>query len=309
MAKSRFLKAKCKKTGQYYALEIKKFGSEWRVVNMVSLSAEQAALTVSLVRQSSFETNTNLLACVECGSRKVGGCKCPAKKRRCSAKDEYNFDCIYCTELEVDYSRPTARDIARFGGKSFTSPQGDEIDVVTFSNVEWKKFDNVYPHDVAPAHYNEPRVHVHASGENIEFHGYNVSRMDEGVYYTINANDDFEIECDVDTSTIQPHPGGCLYINFGSITAEITQNGGSFYLNGAAIAQVGSRFHMVLSLVDGVYSVVVDKVTKGAASQSGTSEVKVTFGFKHDSHYCNILSHAYVRGIKMIHSRVNGDRQ
>ena len=73
MAKSRFLKAKCKKTGQYYALEIKKFGSEWRVVNMVSLSAEQAALTVSLVRQSSFETNTNLLACVECGSRKVGG--------------------------------------------------------------------------------------------------------------------------------------------------------------------------------------------------------------------------------------------
>ena len=38
MAESKFLKAYCSKTGRYYGLEIKKFGSKWKVVNMISVS-------------------------------------------------------------------------------------------------------------------------------------------------------------------------------------------------------------------------------------------------------------------------------
>ena len=42
--------------------------------------------------------------------------------------------------------------------------------IVTFSNVEWKKFDNIRVHP-SGAEYNEPRVHVIANRDNIEFHG------------------------------------------------------------------------------------------------------------------------------------------
>ena len=59
--------------------------------------------------------------------------------------------------------------------------------IVTFSNVEWKKFDNIRVHP-SGAKYNEPRIHVVANRDNIEFHGYNVSEMDEGVYYKIGRN-------------------------------------------------------------------------------------------------------------------------
>ena len=133
--------------------------------------------------------------------------------------------------------------------------------------------------------------------------------MDEGVYYTINSSDDFEIECDVDTSTIQPHPGGHLYISFGSITAMISEKGGTFCLDGKSIAQVGSRFHMVLSLIDNVFSITIDNDKKGELHKCDNSKVKITFGFTHESHYCSILSHAYIRGIQMRHGISNNESQ
>ena len=305
MEECKFVKAKCKRTGLYYGLDVKQYGSTWKVVNMVRLSEDEAKLTSSEVRQDVFETNTNLIPCSTCGSRRVGGCTCARSRIQCSGSMKYQFDCIYCSEFEVDYTRPSLRDVAGYAGKTVTLSQGKEVKVVTFSNVTWKKFDNIVTHE-SGAKFGEPLVHVAASEENIEFHGYNISKMDEGVYYTIGGMDDFEIECNVDTSTIQPHPGGNFYVSFGSITAQINQEGGTFFLDGRPVAQVGARFHMVLSLVDGCYGIVIDGRKQGEARKNDGGDVRVTFGFTHESHYCELLSHAYMRGIKMTHGVSTG---
>ena len=179
--------------------------------------------------------------------------------------------------------------------------QGKEIKVVNFSNVEWIHFDYIQTHeDGKAAGFPEPKVHVIANNQNIEFHGYNISQMNEGVYYTIGMNDDFDIECDVDTSTISPHPGGHLYIDFGEIKAEISQTGGTFFLAGRQVATVGSKFKMRLARADGVYTIHINGKPCGDAVAGVQTDVHVIFGFKHDGHYCEQLSHAYMRGIKMM---------
>ena len=310
MSESKFIKARCKKTGLYYGLDVKQYGSTWEVVNMIRLSDDEAKLVASEVRQDSFSTHDNLIACRSCGTRRIGSCSCPKRAMRCSRDMKYKFDCVYCSEFEIDYSRPRGVDAAQFKGGTVTLSQGKEVKVVTFSNVEWSRFDKIQFHERgADAGYAEPRVHVIANEENIEFHGYNISKMDEGVYYEISADDDFEIECDVDTSTIEPHPGGSLYVDFGEITAKITHTGGEFFLFGKSVADVGTRFHMVLSLVDNTYKITIDGKNKGKKSRRRPEAVKVTFGFEHDSHHCHILSHAYMRGIQMRHGVSAGNDQ
>ena len=180
--------------------------------------------------------------------------------------------------------------------------QGTEFKVVTFGNVEWREFDKLVSHvDGRSRGYAEPTDHVVPSGTDIEFHGYNISAMDEGVYYDIGEQDNFIIECDVDTSTIQPHPGGQLYISLGIITANITQNGGSFLLDGTEVAKVGSRFHMRLSLTEGgKYDIIVNNARAGSKFVPVSGTTRITFGFSHTSHDCHILSHAYLRDIRML---------
>ena len=301
MADNKFVKGYCEKTKQYFGLEMRQVGGQWKVINADHLSSDEAKVVATAVRQDHFETNDNLIACSRCGNRRIGGCNCPPNglNGRCKKDMPYNFECIYCKHFVVDYSMPSRSDIARHQGK--VSVQGKEIKLITFSNVEWKKFDNVQTHESGRrAGYSEPLVHVEANEKNIEFHGYNISRMDEGVYYEIGKNDDFDIECNVDTSTIQPHPGGRLYISFGSITANIDQNGGSFCLDGREVARVGSRFNMKLSLTDeGCYAVYIDGRKKGEVRHQSRGNTKIIFGFAHDSHHCHILSHAYLRDIKM----------
>ena len=171
--------------------------------------------------------------------------------------------------------------------------------IITFSNVEWRKFDNILHHP-SGAEYNEPRIHVNATQNDIEFHGYNISAMDEGVFYNIGAKDGFEIECEVDTTKIKPHPGGHFYINFGIISAMIDENGGDFLLNGSRVATVGSHFSMKLSLsTSGKYEVFINGRKQGEQLSSSASGIRIVFGFKHDSHNCKDLSHAYVSRIKM----------
>lgn len=304
MGEKKFLKATCRKTGLHFGLDVQKFGADWKVVNMVRISDEEAALTTSEVKQDIFETNDNLLPCSKCGSRKIGGCSCSKKVFQCNRSMKYKFDCVYCKEFEVDYSLPRASDIAKYKGKSVTLSQGKEVKIVTFSNVEWKKFDHVQFHQ-SGERYGEPKVHVVANEKNIEFHGYNISNMDEGVYYDINFQDDFVIACDVDTSTIKPHPGGHLYISFGAITAILELNGGTFELDGKTVAQVGSKFHMELSLIDNEYKIVINDEKKGVVHKQDVSGVRVIFGFRHAAHHCELLSHAYMKGIEMQHGVLN----
>ena len=307
MAERKFVKARCRKTGLHYGLDVEQFGSSWKVVNMIRLDDREAKLITSEVRQDTFETNENLIPCSKCGNRRIGGCECAKKIGQCSLGMKYKFSCIYCSEFEADYSLPSARDIAGHKGGTVTLTQGKEVKIVTFSNVSWNKFDNIKEHPTA-AIFNEPRVHVAANEENIEFHGYHVSEMDQGVYYTIDRNDDFEIECDVDTSTIQPHPGGHLYVSFGAVRAMLSEMGGDFYLGDQSVAHVGAKFHMLLSLSCGNYSISINGVKKGEVAKSDQADVKIIFGFKHEGHFCKILSHAYMRGIKMRHG-ISGKKQ
>lgn len=301
MENTKFVKARCRRTGKYFALEVKKFGLSWRVVNVDELAPDKARMIASEVKQGKFNTNDTLLPCSKCGGRRIGGCSCPQETYNCSADMEYHLDCAYCDCLEIDYSQPSRRATAGHEGKTVTV-QGKEIRVVNFSNVEWEPFDNVKYHENGRLRgfFSEPRTHVKAKDEDIEFHGYNVSQMDEGVFYEIGENDDFEIECDVNTSGIMPHPGGYLYINFGLIRANIMQTGGTFYLGGHPCATVGNRFKMRLSLTnEGKYTVYIDGEKKGEKINPSQERTKIIFGFNHGPHCCSSLSHATLSNIKM----------
>lgn len=199
------------------------------------------------------------------------------------------------------FGRPVSEGIE--GGLNFGMKSGQGLvhryKAITFSNVEWVKYDNIPVHENG-AQFNEPTVHVIANEERIEFHGYNISAMDEGVRYTIGPSDDFEIECDINTSTISPHPGGYLEISLGLISAHLTQNGGDILLDGVQVATVGPQFHLKMSLTNGgEYDVEIDGSNVGNKFQASKTDIDVQFGFVHDSHYCQLLSHAYISDISM----------
>ena len=300
MINTKFVKAFCEKTGKHFAVEVQKYGTHWEVVNVDELDAESASVSLSEVSQERFATHSNLLACPTCGSRLIGGCRC-AKSKRCPTG--YSFNCAYCEHFKIDYSLPSRAALARLGNKITTS-QGIELKFVSFSNVQWNKFDNIRSHvnGRLSGYPHEPHHHVIAKESDIEFHGYNISAMDEGVYYDIDTNDTFDIECDVDTSGIKPHPGGCLYINFGLIQAMINQEGGEFILGGKPCCKVGSRFKMRLSLTsDGMFTVYINGQRKNGIKGTTQTRTRIIFGFKHDSHNCDLLSHATLKNIMMIH--------
>ena len=129
MEGTKFLKARCRKTGLYFGLEILQVGSKWKVVNMIRLSDEEAKLISSEIKQTAFDTNENLLACTKCGSRRVGGCTCAQKALRCSPTMDYAFGCVYCKELQVDYSLPTRADVGAREGGTVKLSQGQEVKI------------------------------------------------------------------------------------------------------------------------------------------------------------------------------------
>lgn len=301
MFDTKLIKAVCKRTNKHYGIEVAKVGGVWKIVNVIEMSDKEAKMVASEVKVDSITTNSNLLPCGKCGSRVFGGCSCIKNTTACSHDMPYNFQCIYCNEMKFDYSVPSKADLGGYKeGDKITLIQGKEMKIITFSNVSWTKFDNIQIHPTAPISYHEPKIHVIASETDIAFHGYNVSEMDEGVYYEIGEQDDFVINCDVDTSTISPHPGGYLYIKCGIITAQITKTGGTFYLGEVPVARVGARFNMTLSLTGcGKYAIAIDGQKKGEHFQRTSGKTRITFGFKHDSHYCELLSHASLKNINM----------
>jgi len=308
MKEQKIVKARCRKTGKYYGITVSPFGTEWKAVDVIPLSADEGRVLTSQVRQAYFETNDNLLACRYCGSRRIGGCKCTKAHFSCSSKKEYNFDCIYCQEMEIDYSMGKASRKFGSGKTEITLEQGMKYQI-TFSNVEWRHFDKIQFHaDAGPFSHIEPKEHVIADGQRIEFHGYNVSEMNEGVLYEINPDDDFEIVCDVDTTTVKQHPEGYLYIEMGPITAKINEQGGAFFLDGRQVAQVGQRFRMRLSVSKGgQYTIEIDNRQVGTLYSQNRERVEIRFGFWHESHYCENITRAYVNNIEM--SQVCGGQQ
>ena len=154
MKESKIVKARCKKTGTYYGVVLEKFFLEWKAVDVIPMSDEQARVLTSEVRQRSFETNDNLQACRTCGNRKIGGCKCTENSYSCKKK-EYHFPCIYCHNMEIDYTEGRGS-----GRTEITLEQGRKVQI-TFSNVTWQKFDRIQTHPTADRfRHIEPKVHA-----------------------------------------------------------------------------------------------------------------------------------------------------
>lgn len=105
MSESKILKGRCKKTGAQFGMELKEYGGEWKVVNMIKMEDAEADSILSEVKQPRFVTHTNLIPCQKCGSRVVGGCACAKLGATCTKNMKYQFACVYCNEFEINYSR------------------------------------------------------------------------------------------------------------------------------------------------------------------------------------------------------------
>ncbi len=139
MSESKILKAKCRRTGTHYCMELREYDGEWKVVNMIRVGEEEAKVLCSEVKQPQFRTNQNLLACTKCGNRVIGGCSCAPKLHACSSSMPYRFDCVYCKEFELDYSRHNRKGpYTEWAGMSnipdavkdrYGNPQGSQYDL------------------------------------------------------------------------------------------------------------------------------------------------------------------------------------
>ena len=124
MKNTKFIKARCAKTKQAFGIEVKQFGSEWKAVDFVKLTDEQDSKLESQVDVTSLVTAESIQPCAVCGSRTIGKCKCPASHRQnCQKTDPYNYQCIFCKNLSLDYSEASE---AREGEKIILS-QGQVI--------------------------------------------------------------------------------------------------------------------------------------------------------------------------------------
>ena len=128
MESTKIVKAYCKKSKRHLGLVLKETGREWKVIDFIELTPDEAAVMASEIRQSSFETNGNLLACSRCGSRTVSGCSCAPKSANCRPGMKYNFQCIYCNNLEIDYTRAKSVQ-GRKSGETIRLSQGQEVKI------------------------------------------------------------------------------------------------------------------------------------------------------------------------------------
>ena len=102
-ADNKIIKCRCRATGRYFVIEVRRSGRVWAAVNFVDISAEDAAHIASEVYPEEVYTASNLLPCSKNGTRKVASCslvKTPCG--RCANSGRYSLDCIYCTELVRD---------------------------------------------------------------------------------------------------------------------------------------------------------------------------------------------------------------
>ena len=129
MGTNKIIKGHCKITNRWYGLEVKQIGDIWKVVNMIDLTDDEARMVSSEIKQDVFYTNDNLLACSECGNRKIGGCACSKKRHQCSKLMSYQFDCVYCENLEIDYSLPSYSEISGKNGDTIKLSQGQEVKI------------------------------------------------------------------------------------------------------------------------------------------------------------------------------------
>ena len=126
---TKFVKGYCDKAKQYFALEMKQVGSQWKVANMTHLDSHAAKVVSTELDPGTFVTDDSLVACRHCGNRRVGGCDHSKSNHPCSVGMKYQFDCIYCKDFQIDYSLPTAADVGGRTGETVQLSQGQEVKI------------------------------------------------------------------------------------------------------------------------------------------------------------------------------------
>lgn len=201
MKDTKFLKAKCGKTGRWYGLEIKQFQGVWKVINMIDLSESEAKVISSEIKQANLTSNSNLIACPGCGSRKVGGCSCAKRRHQCTKNMKYQFDCLYCSELELDYSLPTRSEVSGREGKTVTLSQGQEVQIRYSDDRPLSKIRVGVGWD--PATFLRSEIDV-----------------DSSVIVMSTKNLGFELKKDLVYFKHLKHPSGCVIHHGDNLTGE-----------------------------------------------------------------------------------------
>ena len=125
MEEKSFLKGYCSKKKKYFGIELDKYGSIFEVTNFIYLKQEEAKVLTSLVRQSSFKTHSNLLPCTKTVTREISsvdGISCPEDGK-------YSFQCIYCKNMQIDYSSADISGTQLKAGDVIKLSQGQEIKI------------------------------------------------------------------------------------------------------------------------------------------------------------------------------------
>lgn len=192
MKETKFIKGYCDKTKQHFGLEIKQIGGTWKVVNFINISEEEASVITSEIKQASFLTNNNLLACQKCGSRAVSGCTCPTKSYHCHS-GKYNFQCVYCKNMKIDYSASV------IGGRY---KDGDIVRLAQGQEVKIHFADNRTLQKIVVGVGWDPTRH----GEN----------MDIDTSVVVDGRDEMEVVYFGDLK----HPSGCVIHHGDNLTGE-----------------------------------------------------------------------------------------
>ena len=125
MAEKKILKAKCKKYNKLYAIELRNVSGEWKATDFISVNEQTYNLLKSEIKQDKFVTAPNLQKCTTCNSNKVSGCRCAQTHSACN-KANYNYQCIHCENLEIDYS--AAKKTGNYkDGDTIILEQGQEV--------------------------------------------------------------------------------------------------------------------------------------------------------------------------------------
>ena len=139
MSETRILKSYCEVSKKYYGIVLSRFGSEWKIIDFIPVEEEKGKIMSSSsdVRQDKYLSNENLLPCHKNNSRVA--CSCSVKNGKCSPSMGYNFQCLYCSNLKIDYSKPKSV-AGRKAGETVELTQGQvfkiEFEDRALSNIK-----------------------------------------------------------------------------------------------------------------------------------------------------------------------------
>ena len=147
--KSKVVKMKCQKYKKYFCAELKQNNGIWKVVNFIPINSDEYSVLQTELKIDNLMTDDSLLACRRCGSRRISGCSCSYKFINCCDNDKYDFNCIYCDKIEVDYSLASKKtpynqwagisNIPNAIKDKYGNPFGSQYDLIADGSFDGKK--------------------------------------------------------------------------------------------------------------------------------------------------------------------------